>query len=532
MAAAPAWGAHFPANIREAGVAPTGQAAAPRTTGGPCTKAASRSMPEGEGHDHGNMSQHRAFSCRMKQVFFDSLKDELGDRQDVVLGEMDVKKDLAVVGVTFPESGFVLFDVKNPAKPQFLSWYRSSECEQAIMDVNCGAFVDLSARGDVAFLSIQSLSVVPGGTPSTAVQPFSTPGVELVDIRNRRRPELLQVYPVVSEGGVHTTRSHVIPADAKDRGARDPGEYLFSLANGVGIDVARVTRSGGTISLEPWNSLLLGESHDTYIQNDPITHRTYLYIAGGFATGFYVFDVTDPLEITPVANWDLSPDCFSDWYAHTIDVTYRGKRRYVTLPAEMFSAGDQSDEEKTAGCGNVVGNGDQVGPMWIVDASNWDKLGRLTFTGEGDSDTGEELVRKSRAALRATWTNPAGRAGGNLIFSPHNQQIVGNRIYLSHYHGGVYVLDASKVFAGKRRAPVEVGYIVPSGMETRPVFKPGLKPVDPFFTEHLGWRPSIWDAYWYKGHVLAADMVGGFYSLRWDGDKPKKKKRKRRTPAR
>ena len=107
---APAQAAHFPANIRDAGQVPTGQAAAPRTTGGPCTKAASRSMPEGGEHDHSNLAQHR-FRCRMRQVFFDSLEDELGARKDVVLGEMDVKKDLAAVAVTFPESGVVLFDV-------------------------------------------------------------------------------------------------------------------------------------------------------------------------------------------------------------------------------------------------------------------------------------------------------------------------------------------------------------------------------------------------------------------------------------
>ena len=529
LLAAPAQAAHLPANIRDAGVAPTGQAAAKRTTGGPCSKAASRSMPEGAGHDHSDLSQHR-FRCRVRQVFFDSLENELGARQDVVLGEMDVKNGLAAVAVTFPESGVVLFDVRRPAKPRFLSWYRGSECEQAVMDVNCGAFVDISAKGDVVFLSVQSLSVVPGGLPKPGVRPVSAPGVELVDIRDRRNPVLLDVYPVLSEGGVHTVRSHVIPENKTDKGPRAPGEYVFSLANGVGIDIARVTRENGEVLIEPWNFITLGEGgvHDTFIQNDPISKRTYLYLAGGFATGFFVFDVTDPVAVETVAEWDLTPECTEDWYAHTIDVAYRGKRRYVTLPSEMFDQGPMYEEEAAAGCGKVIGNGDRVGPMWVIDASDWKKLGRFHFAGEGDDDPPQDLARKSRAALRATWTNPAGRAGGNLIFSPHNQQIVGNRIYLSHYHSGVYVLDAKKVFAGKGRRLREVGFIVPNAGPGRPVFEPTLKPMDPFFTEHLGWRPSIWDAYWYKGHVLAADMVGGFYSLQWDGDRPKKKRRKPR----
>ena len=515
--------AHFPGNVRQAGLAPTGQAAAPRTTGGPCTETASRSMPEGEGHDHADLAQHR-FRCRMRQVFFDSLGDELGARDDVVLGEMDVKNGLAAVAVTFPESGVLLFDVRKPAQPKFLSWYRGSECDQLVTDVNCGAFVDISSKGDLVFLSVQTLTVHPGTLPQPGVRPVSAPGVELIDIRDPSNPQLLDVYPVLSEGGVHTVRSHVIPENENDEGSRDPGEYVFSLANGVGIDIARVTRSGDDIAIEPWNFITLGEGgvHDTFIQNDPLTNRTYLYLAGGFATGFYVFDVTDPGAIETVAEWDLTPECTEDWYAHTIDVATRGGRRYVTLPAELFDQGPQFEEETAAGCGNVVGNGDRVGPLWIIDATKWNKLGRFYFSGEGEDDTPEDLTKKSKAVLRATWTNPAGRAGGTLIFSPHNQQIVRNRIYLSHYHGGVYVLNARKVFSGRRKPPVEVGFIVPNAGPTRPIFEPAVQPVDPFFTEHLSWRPSIWDAYWYKRHILAADMVGGFYSLQWRGDRPKR----------
>ena len=521
LLAAPSYAAHFPANAREIGAFPTGQAAAPRVKGGPCTKAASKSMPEGPAHDHGNIAQHKGMRCKMRQVFFDSLDDELGARKDVVLGEMDVKKDLAIVAVTFPEAGFLLFDVKSPARPKFLSWYRSSECDQLYADVNCGAFVDLSEKGDVAFLSLQTFTVHPGVVPNTSLRPFSAPAVEIIDITNRQEPRLLDIYPIVSEGGVHTTRSHVIPAGPAGDG-REPGEYLFSIANGVGIDIAAVRRDGGTPYLEQVNTLLVSSWHDTFIENDPIDGRTYLYIAGGFETGFQVYDVTDPYEPVPKANWDLTPECYEDWYAHTIDVTYRGKRRYVTLPSEMFDQGEMAEEDQAAGCGNVVGNGDRVGPLWIIDASKWSDLAQIAYTGEGDSDPPDVVAEKSKKTLVATWTNPAGRAGGNLIFSPHNQQIVGNRIYLSHYHGGVYVLDAKAAFSGKRKAPREVGFMVPNGSPGRPVFKRQIEPLSPFFTEHLGWRPSIWDAYWYKGYVLAADMVGGFYSLQWAGDRKKR----------
>ncbi len=143
---------------------------------GPCTDEAAASMPDGAGHDHLDTAGHR-FSCRMRQVFFDGLDDELAAQNDVVLGEMDVKNGLAAVAVTFPEAGVLFFDVSDPAKPDFLSWYRGAKCEAAALDVNCGAFVDLSSDATVAFLSSQALTLVPGELPDLGVRPVAAPGV-------------------------------------------------------------------------------------------------------------------------------------------------------------------------------------------------------------------------------------------------------------------------------------------------------------------------------------------------------------------
>ena len=179
-----------------------------------------------------------------------------------------------------------------------------------------------------------------------------------------------------------------------------------------------------------------------------------------------------------------------------------------------------SDDDKAEGCGFFVGNGDKPGPLWIVDATDFSKLGPANDkkSPEQAFATDTALRKASEDALVATWTNPAGRAGGSLTFSPHNQQIVGDRIYLSHYHGGVYVLDASAAFAGKRERPKELGFIVPHDKQTRPLL--GQPPLTGllgrFFTDFPLGRPEVWDMVAYKGHVLAADMTGGFYSLRYD----------------
>jgi hypothetical protein len=100
---------------------------------------------------------------------------------------------------------------------------------------------------------------------------------------------------------------------------------------------------------------------------------------------------------------------------------------------------------------------------------------------------------------------------------------VGDKIYLSGYHSGVTVLDASQAFAGKRGArPRELAFVVPSGMPTRPIYDQQVGPVIPFISTFTQARPLIWDQFFYQppgapadaGRILVADMTGGFYSYR------------------
>jgi hypothetical protein len=417
--------------------------------------------------------------------------------------------------VIFPESGALFFDVSDPALPKFLSWYRGAACEVAYTDVNCGAFVDLSDDGKIAFLSVQSINAVPGvRVPDVGVRPVQQPGVEVLDLRDPTHPRVTQMNPVFNQSGVHTARSHIIPEGPPGAG-RVPGEYLFSIVNWVGVQISRVSRVAGVPLITPARMIKMPEVHDTFIQNDAITGRTYLYVAAGLESGFYVFDVTRPQEPVLLAEWDLSPECPSDWYGHTVDVAVRNGRRFVTLDAEQFDLGTQSKDEQALGCGAVVGNGDKAGPLWIVDATDLGKLGPAVANG---ADHDARLKANSAAALVTTWTNPAGRPGGHLHFSPHNQQIVGDRIYLSHYHGGVYVLDASAAFRGEHARPTELGVHVPGNPQVRPIWDSEPDPLLPFVSDLPDDRSSIWDAVFYRGYILAADEHGGLYSLQYAGD--------------
>jgi hypothetical protein len=471
-------------------LAPAAHAADPS---GPCTQAATFGMPEGEDHDHNEPSQHQGLYCRIKRVAFLPLTaGELADglSEDSKLGEMDVKGDIAAVAVQEPVGGVLFFDVSDPSKPRFLSRYVHAAC--ALGD-NCGAYVEMMEDGRSALLALQQTDLMPGLVTGYSGQ---GPGVAVIDLRDPAKPVLSQEYHTVSVQGIHTARSFVI----KDGPAA--GEYAFLIQNGVGTEITRVVDTPAGKQLVHLSNVPIADStnitstHDTFIQTDPTDGKTYLYTAGGFTYGFRVYDVSNPATPLPVANWDITPQCRNDWYAHTIDVTTFKGRRIVTMPAEAFDFGAQADAGEE--CGTASGNGDRPGPLWIVDATDFSKLAT-------EQDSVEDIKAKSEAALITTWTNPAGRAAGQLTFSPHNQQIVGDKIFLSHYHGGIFVLDASAAFEGRKERPRELNWAVPYEPETRPTLESGTFPHS---------RGDFWDMVFYKGFIIAADIKGGLYSLR------------------
>ena len=246
-----------------------GQAASPEIPNpGPCTAAAAQGMPEGEGHDHQNIEQHRGLSCGMKQSAFLPLVEELKDRPDVVLGEMDVKADIAAVSVIYPEGGILFFDVSDPANPKFLSWYRDTNCESVALANNCGAFVDLSADAKTAIIGVQNLTLVPFPDPDMTGTPTAKPGVQIVDLSDPRNPKRGFNYSVVSQGGVHTARTFPV-ADGPAK-----GEYVYSIANGVGIDISKFSNGPTGRVLQQVETIDAPAIHDTFTQVDPIDGKT------------------------------------------------------------------------------------------------------------------------------------------------------------------------------------------------------------------------------------------------------------------
>ena len=112
-----------------------------------------------------------------------------------------------------------------------------------------------------------------------------TPGIEVIDISDPTNPLLTQTY-TGSTGltGVHTSRAHVIPEGPEGDG-RAPGEYVFANRNSFGVTIGEVIRPGGIPQIVPVGEIDSPGLHDTFIQEDPLTGRTYIYLADGFDTG-------------------------------------------------------------------------------------------------------------------------------------------------------------------------------------------------------------------------------------------------------
>jgi hypothetical protein len=147
--------------------------------------------------------------------------------------------------------------------------------------------------------------------------------------------------------------------------------------------------------------------------------------------------------------------------------------------------------------------------MWFVDITDLSKLAKFGSDDTHASD--EEIKAASEPLLSSVYYNPALRAGGELTFSLHNQQIVGDKVYLSQYHGGVVVVDAKEAFEGKNVRPKETAIFVPSDGQGRdiPPDAGGVVQDGHFVTGFIDYHPLVWDMTYANGAILIPDMTGG-----------------------
>ncbi|MGH2831038.1 MAG: LVIVD repeat-containing protein [Actinomycetota bacterium] len=399
-------------------VVPLSIAPAQAEPGAPCAPpAVPDPMPEGQSHDHTDAAQH-GFACRVRTLASLDLRGAIPE--PMLFGEIDAAGTTVAMATAFPQAGFVLLDVSDPARPALLSRYRDARCETR-SDLDCGADVKLTPDGRFAFLALQRAA---RGDPDESKR--LQPGIVTVDVSDPRTPRRVSFAPL-RPVGVHMLAYHQIRGEG----------FVFARARGLGpradepgVAIFRVGRDGG---LSRIGTIVVDAAHDVSLYDDPIDRTTYLSLSGAQSGHLYFFDVGDPANPKEAGRFSPRAEVRDNsWYMHNAWEFREGARRLAFAGPELYGE-----------VGSLPpGHGSVAGPLWLLDTTS-----------------------HARPHVLGEWRNPGRHAAGTLTFSPHNTWYAGDGItWTAHYHGGVWVLDWREVLAGRARRPREIGYAVPNAL--------------------------------------------------------------------
>ncbi|HUR25844.1 MAG TPA: hypothetical protein VM327_07525 [Candidatus Thermoplasmatota archaeon] len=406
-------------------------------------------------HNHADASLHQAF-CDMDLVghtFMDTAND-LG-----TLGGGFIDVSLSDDGYAFvsnwgPGRGMSVVDVRDPSNPRHVSdFWPYPLLGSGGSQVGAASHWDISCfrAGDLVVLPSQASAgsdeLGEGGDPSGG-------GLFLINVEDKESPYLESFTPILDQDAL-------IPVGVHNANAIE--------INGTRY-VAATTANGLTILLE-----VEGESghrtlrevsrvagmHDTTVQVHPITGRTYIYGAEG--GGVVITDITDPAKPQVVVEYD-DDQLVAYHQVVPSDVLIDG-RHYSISATETQNAPIKF---------SILDTTDPTAPEY---AGEWILPGHEHLTGEG----------------------------GAYRFSPHNLDFDHGRIYIGHYHAGVWVIDVST--RERIAEPVTLGFYQPHRQEA-------FVPRTPMGTD----VPDVWAAMRHTdGHIYAVDVNTGLYILDYTG---------------
>lgn len=336
-------------------------------------------------------------------------------------------------------NGFYVLDVSDPAKPVPVSY---SPDPGFIADVKA------SESGNFVFLGVQ----LAGFT-----------GIHVWNVAVKERPVLAGAFPM--QGGCHMLAVH--------------REHLYCAPNDATVRIFEMVETPATVALVPVGAYApkgtpvapvlvdreaAGDdfTHDMTVQDDPLTGEPVMFVSF-WDYGVRVVDVKDPANPVELGAWvgEGAPEGVYEGNVHTSMAAMVGGRRVVaTIPEYAL-----------------------VPALTLLDATDY---AHLTVLG--------------------TWVPKAAEAFGGddpKRFSTHNFQMVGEKVYMAMYHGGVVVVDVANP-----ERPVASGYYLPADGSAMSL------PTGPFG----GGSPNTWDVLVKSGHVYASDIVAGLYVLHAEGD--------------
>ncbi len=400
-------------------------------------------------HDHLDPFEHAGFSFNVTPLAYLQL---VPAGQDPGAHAVDIFGDYAFVKTNQAHVGFFIIDIRDPANASVIGSYEDASVPSG------DRTLEVSADGKTVFLGSEG----------------SRPGVHAVDISDPTDPTFVDFFEL-PRFGAHTIYAHAT-------GGR---QFVYAVSFGVQILEYRATPAG--MKLMPLGRYqtasdqltkipgdLVGDGttyairdlygHDLYVEDDPVTGQTLLYVAFAYE-GLRIVDVSTPEAPVEVSRWVPGGEG-APWYVHTIYPTFINDRRILVIGSEVF-------ENRHV---------DIPSPVWFVDATDLAAPRELT-----------------------TWTNPAGVGSANLLMSAHDFRIEGTLLYLTHYHGGFFVLDIAIP-----EAPVVVAFHLTS-------VEPGHRP-DSTLERGLdmGGLPLAFDVGVKDGIAYVADLHTGLHVLRVD----------------
>ncbi|HEV8360329.1 MAG TPA: hypothetical protein VGR28_07750 [Candidatus Thermoplasmatota archaeon] len=407
-------------------------------------------------HEHTDPALHSA-SWNLVQVAH--LAPAVEGHEHAVHGEIDVAGDVAFVSVGH---GFMVYDVADPARPAFLHY------EPLPLGAQCAG--DLKA-------SLPGLLVV--GTQCSGQPNVPGRGLAIYDVADPAAPVLVSTGRPGSS--CHMVDTAEVDGERYVYCADATGPNVYQLMDLPGQPATPVLRNPNA-PLEPehvvgnvptmqqefgsyglaWGAGFLVRAHDMTTQPDPLTGAPIVVASQSFA-GVRILDGRDPTLGKVLGSWAGEGAEQYSWI-HTAQAFARDGKRIVAAITE-----------------NIV---DTPPRLWLLDFTELAAPKVLAEYHLGGADDSH-----------------------GLVYSAHNFQVVGTRLYIAAYHAGVWALDLTDL-----ASPKPVGLALPHDPS----------PYDPgnftFFGIGSDWVTQVWDVVVKDGYVLASDMRSGLYVYRFADD--------------
>lgn len=468
-------------------------------------------LPFGDDHEHADPLQHAGLTTPNFEVLGrEPLASAFYGGQSAggyVCGDAKQAGERRIAAVeSRSEVGFALADVTDPMAPRWLGELVMANTYVYDLAVLPGAqhVVLVTRHSDIDGLgNVPPLAAPAALTWRTPCDPAPRPvpwlvaedpvprpmSLLLVDISDPSAPAIVDQHPLYGFG--HSAYAHdfgtgtrilvTTQGPANAAGTMSAFE-LYGLADtplGPRLELLNAYRApaAGPGSAVPEPNLLRGRvGHDGWLAVHPVTGQHLAYVVGSDL--FTILDVTDPRLPTVESSWsEAGPgrEGYSGVLHSVVPLEeLRGGRHFTIVGPEW---GDHPVDHPS-------------GIVWVLDTTD---------------PAGPFVV--------AAWTLPHEvEWSGTYMFSNHYYGVVGDTLFVSMYHGGVWAVDLSPL----RGLPQDAPFLL---LDSVGVFMPTDPAADPAVT--VRWTPNLQEVLPFAdGTMVTFDSWTGLWTFRFDAADP------------